>query len=138
MKIYLKLFVLLLFFPLSAFCASLQVTWNANTEPDLAKYKVYWAAPGDPGWSIANDIATYTLGTFPHTQEVLKPATTLLIPTVPGPYAVLVSAIDASGNESAKSAPAVALVPTAPVVIVVPPINLPPNAPLQVIINLVQ
>jgi len=56
----------------------------------------------------------------------------------PGPYAVAVSAADASGNESELSPVVTALVPDAPVQIVVPPIDLPPAAPVQVIINLVQ
>jgi len=120
-----------------ACAADLQVTWNANTETDLAGYKVYYAQPGDPGWAISDGQITYTLGTLPRSTSLI-PGTTYTMPGVPGPYAVAVTALDTSGNESALSAVATALVIDAPQVIEVPPIDVPPNRPVQVIININQ
>jgi len=118
--------------------ASLQVQWIANTENDLAGYTVHYAQPGDPGWSMGDGQAVYTLGTLPHAVS-LNNVTEFILPGVaPGPYAVALSARDASGNESELSPVVTALVPEAQQIIVVPPIDLPPAAPVQVIINLVQ
>lgn len=121
-----------------ACAADLQVTWNANTESDLAGYKVYYAAPGDPGWAISNGTATYSLGTLPRSTPLISGTTYTLTGVVEGPYAVAVTALDTSGNESPLSSVVSTLVPAAPQVIVVPPVQLPPGAPVQVIINLVQ
>ena len=120
------------------YAADLQVVWNANTETDIAGYTVHYAAPGDPGWSMGDGQATYTLGTLPHAAAVGNVTEHTLTGVAPGPYAVAISAADTSGNESEFSPVVTALVPEAPVQIVVPPIDLPPAAPVQVIINLVQ
>jgi len=118
--------------------ADLRITWIANTESDLAGYTVHYAAPGDSGWSMGDGQATYTLGSLPHTAAVGNVTEHTLAGVAPGPYAVAVSAADASGNESDLSPVVTALVPEAQQTIVVPPIDLPPNAPTQIIINLVQ
>ncbi len=121
-----------------ASAADLKASWQANTEEDLAGYKVYYAAPGDPGWSISDGVATYTLGTLPRSTELITATEYILTDVAEGPYAVAVTALDTSGNESQLSAVVSTLVPAAPQVIVVPPVQLPPGAPVQVIINLVQ
>jgi len=118
--------------------ADLKVNWNANTESDLAGYTVHYAAPGDPGWSMGDGQATYMLGTLPHAAAVGNVTEHTLTGVAPGPYAVALSAADASGNESELSPVVTALVPEAQQTIVVPPIDLPPSAPVQVIINLVR
>ena len=121
-----------------ASAADLQVTWNANTESDLAGYKVYYAAPGDPGWAITDGVATYSLGTLPRSTPLISGTTFTITGVAEGPYAVAVTALDTTGNESQLSEVVSTLVPAAPQVIVVPPVQLPPGAPVQVIINLVQ
>ena len=121
-----------------ACAADLRVTWNANTESDLAGYKVYYAAPSDPGWAISDGVATYTLGTLPRSTELITGTSYILSGVTEGPYAVAATALDTSGNESQLSEVVSTLVPAAPQVIVVPPVQLPPGAPVQVIINLVQ
>ncbi len=121
-----------------ACAADLKVTWNANTESDLAGYKVYYAVPSDPGWSISDGVATYTLGTLPRSTELVPGTTYTITGVVECPYAVAVTALDTLGNESQLSSVVSTLVPSAPQVIVVPPVQLPPGAPVQVIINLVQ
>lgn len=132
-----KMFIGIIILSALLIAASVRVTWTPNTETDLAGYKVYYAQPGDPGWSVNNGQATYTLGTLPHVTTMVTQST-VDISGVPGPYAIAVTALDTSGNESALSAVVSTLVPEVPTTIVVPPINLPPGAPVQVIINIVQ
>jgi hypothetical protein len=83
-------------------------------------------------------VATYTLGTLPRSTELISATTYTLIGVTEGPYAVAVTALDTSGNESQLSSVVSTLVPAEPQAIVVPPVQLPPGAPVQVIINLVQ
>lgn len=85
--------LLLLLMLISTFAASVllaatvQITWNPNPEADMAAYKVYEG--------------TTLIGTVQH------PTTTLDIVNVPdGTHTYQVSAVDTSGNESAKSDPA--------------------------------
>ena len=68
--------------------AQVQITWNPNTETDLAGYKVYaGTAPGQYGAPITVTAPSYTF------QEVTDKTT----------YYIAVSAFDTSGNESALS-----------------------------------
>ena len=119
-----------------ACAADLQVSWNANVEADLAGYKVSWAAPGDSGWSQADGQWTFT-GPLPHEADVGN----VLAYTIPGiaegPYAVAIQAYDTSGNYSEFSTVAAYLYDLPPSPLIVPPINIPPDTPVQVIINLV-
>lgn len=118
--------------------ADVQISWAANSESDLAGYRLYYAQPGDTGWSVGDGQASYTLGTLPNSVTLGRVTEYTLSDVAAGPYAVAITAIDTSGNESPFSSPVVALVPEAQQVIVVPLINLPPAAPVQIIINLVQ
>ncbi len=70
--------------------ASIELSWDANTEPDLAGYRVYRSANNGAFEKIAdvNEIPTYS----DHAVERGKS------------YRYEVSAIDKSGNESARSA----------------------------------
>ena len=78
--------------------ASIQVTWNANTEPDLAGYKVYMGtAPGVYGAPVdVGNVTAYT--------ATLTPATGTT-------YYFALTAYDTSGNESVKSDEVSAFVP---------------------------
>jgi len=119
-----------------ACAASIGVTWDANTETDLAGYKVYYAGPSDPGWILDGGRWIYTLDTLPNTVDAATPEKVIPI-TEEGAYAVGVTALDQSGLESDLS-DIKSTYYLAPKVIVVPPIDIPPDAPVQVIINLVQ
>lgn len=83
--------------------ATVELTWNANTESDLAGYKLYsGTASGQYG-------APIELGKVTSYQFQLNP-------TVGTAYYFAVTAFDTSGNESAKSSEVSAFVPdtTAP------------------------
>ena len=70
--------------------AQIQVSWNANTETDLAGYKVYaGTAPGQYGAPVdVGNVTAYT--------ATLTPATGTT-------YYFALTAYDTSGNESVKS-----------------------------------
>lgn len=88
MKKTLALIIGICLLSILAQAASIQVTWDANTESDLAGYKVYYGtAPGQYG-------APVTVTTPSYTFQGATDKTT---------YYVAVSAIDTSGNESALS-----------------------------------
>lgn len=136
MKIF-KLIMLFVLVPCFLWAAQgVRVTWDANTESDLAGYKVLFAKPGDVGWVSSGDTITYSLGSFPNTSELIT-ATQYDILYGDGPYAVAVIAVDTSGNESALSS-IVSLEVRDPSVVEIPPINIAPNAPTQIIINIIQ
>jgi large repetitive protein len=88
-NIFVMIVVFLAFFPDTGIATSLQVTWTADTDSDLAGYKVYWGtASGAYGTP-----ASVTSGTLYDISSVQAGTT----------YYVAVSAYDTSGNESAKS-----------------------------------
>jgi hypothetical protein len=70
---------------------SAELSWDRNTEPDLAGYRVYRAAAGGAFQKIANtnEIPTYS-------DHAVEPGKT---------YRYAVSAVDKAGNESALSSP---------------------------------
>lgn len=96
-KLLMILAILLL--PLIAFGADLLVSWDANTEDDLAGYKVYYAPPSE--W----DGLTHN-GSYPQMFDVGN-VTTYTIPDIAeGAHGVTVTAYDTSGNESDGGDPA--------------------------------
>ncbi len=71
--------------------ASIELSWNANTEPDLAGYRVYRSVDGGPFEKLAE------LQPVPaYSDHAVEPGKT---------YRYEVSAFDRTGNESARSAP---------------------------------
>lgn len=83
-KLIIALFLLMLFCGVSE-AADLHITWDPNTEPDLAGYKVYYGnehrvygAPVDVGNVTAHIIKNLNAGT----------------------YYIALTAYDTSGNES--------------------------------------
>lgn len=132
-----KIIVFLLFPSLLWAAQGIHVSWNPNTESDLAGYKVLYAAPGDPGWAITDGAITYTLGSFPNTSALITTTSYDLL-AGSGPYAVAVVAVDTSGNESAPSDVHVINVVDEPAPLVIPPINVAPDKPTQIIINIVK
>lgn len=98
------LLLLFLILPVMLSAQSIVVNWNANTETDLAGYKVYYGtASGVYGSPIdVGKVTTYTIA------NVLETTT----------YYIALTAYDTSGNESVKSveASATTLDVTAPAV----------------------
>jgi hypothetical protein len=76
---------------------SIELTWERNTEPDLAGYRLYRAVGGGPFEKIADvsQVPAYS------DQMVEKGKS----------YRYQVAALDRAGNESARSAPAEAALP---------------------------
>ena len=91
----------IIFMATAAQAADILVSWNANTEADLAGYKVYYAQPGDSGWTLADGYVFE--GDFEHVQDVGNVTTYTIPDIVQGPYAIAVTAYDTSGNESDSS-----------------------------------
>jgi len=73
-----------------AFGATVEVSWNANTESDLAGYKLYYGT------------ASNTYGAPIDVGDVTRHTLTLS-PSVGTTYYFAVSAYDTSGNESVRS-----------------------------------
>lgn len=71
---------------------SIELSWEANTEPDLAGYRIYRAAPGGGFEKIADTPAlpSYSDHGIEHGRA----------------YRYAISAVDQAGNESARSTPA--------------------------------
>ena len=118
-----------------SYAATLKLSWNANTEIDMAGYIISYAAPGDTGWTLANGQWTYT-GAFTHTANVGLVTSWTLNPAPPGPYALNVSAKDTANNVSLPSDVVVGLVSAAIVPPVIPPIDVPPGKVMTVTITI--
>lgn len=86
-RLVLTLMIVPMFAASMLFAATVQVSWNANLEPDMASYKVYEG--------------TQLIGTVTH------PLTSLdIVNVTDGTHTYQVTAIDQSGNESERSDPA--------------------------------
>lgn len=88
---------------MSSVCSAeiLRVSWNANPEPDLAGYKVYWKATSATTWNM-NDVGNVL------TVDIVAG----ILPNVE--YCAQVSAYDDSGNESVKSDASCSILDTIP------------------------
>ena len=79
-------FLVLFLFPVSAFCGEVTFTWDTNTEPDIAGYKVYYGtSSGDYTQSV--DVGNTT----GYTQTGIQDGVT---------YYFASTAYDTAGNES--------------------------------------
>jgi fibronectin type 3 domain-containing protein len=89
--------MLLLFIPTLVFGIGIRATWNANTETDLAGYKVYYGiATGVYGAPIdVGKVTTYDIGNLSESTK----------------YFIAITAYDTSGNESLKSLEASITIP---------------------------
>lgn len=67
------------------------ITWDANTEPDLARYRLYWDRGNDGFFEVV------TLQNIPQTSCDAVGI------RGPGNYTIFVTAVDFSGNESGPS-----------------------------------
>jgi len=84
--------------------AKLRVRWNANAEPDLDGYVVFYGPTGHL------TVPVRALGSPGSPEITLNPAGLLITKnadrsTDPNTYAIQVAAYDSSGNHSARSAP---------------------------------
>jgi fibronectin type 3 domain-containing protein len=68
------------------------LTWNENKERDLAGYRIYRSVSSDKNYEVLTE-KLLTRTTF--SDETVKAGTT---------YYYIVTAVDTSGNESARSA----------------------------------
>jgi hypothetical protein len=87
----------------SAQAATSNLSWTANTESDLAGYKVY-RGQGTTQCSATTALPALTVSTAP--VLVLAPATAYVDTTVPnidGPVCYEITAYDTAGNESLRS-----------------------------------
>jgi fibronectin type 3 domain-containing protein len=87
----------LIFIPVLGYAASIGVSWNANTEPDLAGYKIYC---GDQSRTYGSGIDVGRVTSY-QVSNVESGRT----------YYVAVTAYDSSGNESGYSAEASVNIP---------------------------
>lgn len=86
----LLLLLLFMFLPMMLFAQGIVVSWNANTESDLAGYKVYYGTTSSGSYSYVVDVGnvlTYTIKDVPELTT----------------YYVAVTAYDTAANESVKS-----------------------------------
>lgn len=88
---------MILFFPLSGIAATVQVSWNANTDSDLAGYRIYYGTSSGSYSSSVNvgNVTTYQLANLEQGKT----------------YYVAVTAYDTSSNESEKSDEVSATIP---------------------------
>ena len=92
------LIVIIMLLPAIAFAATVQVTWNPNTEPDLAGYRLYVGeASGQYGEPV--DVGNVT----GHVMEIT--------PQHGATYYFALTAYDTSGNESGYSDEASCFIP---------------------------
>lgn len=105
--------ILFLLFPALIFGAGIQVSWDPNTESDLAGYKIYFGtASGVYGAPI--DVGNNTTYIFNNATEK-------------NTYYIVLTAYDTSGNESAYSVESSILIPTE-----YPPVPAAPTLALNV------
>jgi len=69
------------------------LTWDANVEPDLAGYRLYYSATS----------GGQTIPGTPSATEVAPSTTHLIGPITSGQYYAKITAYDQSGNESVES-----------------------------------
>lgn len=79
------------------------VKWQANTEPTLKGYRLYYALDDDfSGWALAADEATLTAAT---TSISLNPSQFLVVPTTTAVHFKLTAVVPNGVNPDVESAP---------------------------------
>jgi hypothetical protein len=133
----LMLIIVVALLPATVLAATLKVSWDANTEEDLAGYRVYYAIGGDPEWQAERGRFVFSGSSFPHVLDVGN-VTVCDIEDVPvGPYVVAVTAYDASENESGYSEPASGYVPGEKGTVTVV-VDSPPDPPKGLVARIIE
>lgn len=87
--------------PFAALAADAVLTWNANTDADLAGYRVYFS---QQSCSAQGPLAPLVVGGSPVQVALVTTYRHLAIPSIDGTLCWEITAFDTSGNESAHSA----------------------------------
>lgn len=95
----------------SAFAADLTLKWDANTEDDLAGYRVY----------KSNESGVYTYGIGNEADSIPVGTETSTITVEDGGWFFVVTAWDGDGNESGPSNEVSEIIDATPPVIAIPP-----------------
>lgn len=93
------LLVLMLLAP-SAFAADATLTWTANTESDLAGYKVYFA---QQSCTAQGPLAPLSVAGVPVSLGKVSTYKQVGLPVMDGTLCWEITAFDTSGNESTRS-----------------------------------
>lgn len=93
--------MLLVFTSSVALAATVTLRWDRNNEPDLAKYTLYWRAPGDTYTRVATPQRYTDIDVDVVNSEIMSEHPNEVTVNPPGTeWEFVVTASDNSGNES--------------------------------------
>lgn len=93
-----KLLYFILIIPMAVFAADLKITWDANTEDDLAGYNLSYDSPTSDRWETSCSAYEYSsMGLEYNTTYTIEDCSV-------GDYSIYVRAYDTSGNMSGYNA----------------------------------
>ncbi len=98
----LLLFTLFMLFGANLWAGGILVSWNANSEPDIAGYKVYYAPSSEWTFNAGTNLFDHN-GTWPQVFDAGNNTSFVIENTGVGPQAVFVTAYNTKGAESGPS-----------------------------------